>query len=278
MLAGAQKILNARPLTPIRANPQDCDAITPSSLIHHHSTKPMNPIGALPTRDSLLMNHRHVQERVNEFWAKWMLLYTQYLQKRHTREKKERNLVVGDLVLMVDKPTPRGQYPLARVVKVFPDALGCVRSVQVMTANANKLHPDLPCCRKVYERDTTKLALLEFPVTNPESESIHRYDEPEEYLTRDVQLTDKEVVEEEDQQVLHISNTKQRIQKQAEATLQEIMGNIQLSEKNIGNRDERCIADEKTLTQLEEQLTQEFREDLLRLALHDIENATLESA
>ena len=31
MLAGAQKILNARPLTPIRANPHDC---TP--LCHHH--------------------------------------------------------------------------------------------------------------------------------------------------------------------------------------------------------------------------------------------------
>ena len=72
MLAGAQKIINARPLTPVRANPDDCDAVTPSSLIHHHSVKPTNPIGALPTRESLLRNHRHVQDRVDVFWQKWM--------------------------------------------------------------------------------------------------------------------------------------------------------------------------------------------------------------
>ena len=36
MLAGAQKIINARHLTPIRTSPDDCDAITLSSLIHHH--------------------------------------------------------------------------------------------------------------------------------------------------------------------------------------------------------------------------------------------------
>ena len=32
MLTGAQKIINARPLTPVRASPDDYDAVTPSSL------------------------------------------------------------------------------------------------------------------------------------------------------------------------------------------------------------------------------------------------------
>ena len=32
MLAGAQKIINSRPLTPVRASPDDCNAVTPSSL------------------------------------------------------------------------------------------------------------------------------------------------------------------------------------------------------------------------------------------------------
>ena len=128
----------------------------------------MNPIGTLPTRESLLINHRQVQDRVDVFWQKWMLLYTQYLQKRDVRRTRKRNLKVGDLVLIVDKPTPRGQYPLARVTRVYPDHLDCVRRVQVMTANANKLNPFSPCTQNVYDRDTTKLALLEFPQTNPE--------------------------------------------------------------------------------------------------------------
>ena len=105
MLAGAQKILNARPLTPIRAGPDDCDAVTPSSLIHHHSVKPTNPIGAFPSRESLLKNYRHVEERVDIFWNKWMLIYIHYLQKRHTERMTQNNLEVGNLVLLVDHPT-----------------------------------------------------------------------------------------------------------------------------------------------------------------------------
>ena len=172
MLAGAQKILNARPLTPIRANPHDCDAVTPSSLIHHHSINPVNHIGALPSRESLLRNYRHVQDRVDIFWNKWLLMYMHYLQKRHAQRMTQKNLEVGNLVLIIDHPTPRGQYPLARVVEVFPDHEGHVRRVRVITANSNKLNPHLPCSRSTFERDTTKLALLEFPAVNPISELL----------------------------------------------------------------------------------------------------------
>ena len=68
MLAGGQKIISTTHLTPVRADPNDCDAVTPSSLIHHHTVKPTNPIGALPTRESLLINYRQVQDRVDVFW------------------------------------------------------------------------------------------------------------------------------------------------------------------------------------------------------------------
>ena len=80
MLARAQKVINARPLTPVRVSSEDCDVITPSSLLHHHSIRPMNLNGTLPTRESLLRDHRHVQERVDVFWERWVLLYLHYLQ------------------------------------------------------------------------------------------------------------------------------------------------------------------------------------------------------
>ena len=85
----------------------------------------------------------------------------------------QKNLEVGNLVLLKDHPTARGQYPLARVVEVFPNAKGVVRRVRIMTANANKLDPDFPCNRTTLDRDTTKLALLEFPAVNPISEILH---------------------------------------------------------------------------------------------------------
>ena len=74
---------------------------------------------------------------------------------------------------LIDHPTARGQYLRARVVEVFPDDKSIVLRVRIMTANANKLNTDLPCSHTILYRDTTKLALIEFPTINPISEIIH---------------------------------------------------------------------------------------------------------
>ena len=111
MLAGAQKIINAKLLTPVKASIEDCDVITPSSLLHHHATRLMNPIGPLPSRESLIRDHRHVQDRVDVFWEKWVLMYLHYLQKRHRQRIKQKNFQVGNLVLLMDHPTTRLSIP-----------------------------------------------------------------------------------------------------------------------------------------------------------------------
>ena len=106
-----------------------------------------------------------MQERVQLFWEKWLLLYISHLQKRHKQTVKQRNLQVGDLVLITDRLTARltarSQYSLARVIEVHPDKTGAVRNVTVITADQNKLKLDMQPERKTLQRDTTKLALTE---------------------------------------------------------------------------------------------------------------------
>ena len=80
---------------------------------------------------------------------------------------------MGDLVLLVDHPTARGHYPLARMVEVFPSEKGVTCRVRVMTADADKLNPHLPCKRTCLDRDSTKIALVELPSVNPLSEEFH---------------------------------------------------------------------------------------------------------
>ena len=67
MLAGAHKIINARSLTPVRASIEGYDVISPSSLLHHHSVKPMNPVGTLPSTESFISDHQNVRDRVDVF-------------------------------------------------------------------------------------------------------------------------------------------------------------------------------------------------------------------
>ena len=75
-----------------------------------------------------------MQYLTNQFWIKWkrefMILY-QERQKWHT---PKRNFQVNDVVLVKDEDTPRCQWPMARIVRVFPSSDGLVRSVELVTA------------------------------------------------------------------------------------------------------------------------------------------------
>ena len=76
----------------------------------------------------------------------------------------QRNFEIGDIVLVVDERTSRNLWPLARVIDITQDSMGCVRSVKVKTATST------------LERPITKLVLLlqshetgEIPVEEPSS-------------------------------------------------------------------------------------------------------------
>ena len=134
----------------------------------------MNHIGTLPSRESLIRDRQNVQDRVDVFWEKWASVCLHYLQKRHKQRIKQKNFQVGDLVLLIDHPTARAQYPLAHAVEVYPDGGGITRHVRLKTANRNKVNPHLSCEHMFLDRDSTKLALVEFPLVNPLLEHLYR--------------------------------------------------------------------------------------------------------
>ena len=69
-------------------------------------------------------------------------------------QKDDKNVEVGDLVLLADPNSPRGLWPLARVIRVFPAPDRRVRSVEIKTSGGG-----------VYRRPVVKIAVLEENVT-----------------------------------------------------------------------------------------------------------------
>ena len=61
---------------------------------------------------------RQVQYLADQFWLRWKKEYFLCLQKREKWLKKERNVQIGDIVLMIDMCKTRAHWPLGRVVKV----------------------------------------------------------------------------------------------------------------------------------------------------------------
>ena len=91
-----------------------------------------------------------VQLLADLFWRRWMKEYLPLLQRRQKWLQPQRNLKVGDLVLVCDEHSKRGAWPKA-IVEIFPDGDGTVRRVRVRVRTAST----------EYLRDVRKLCLLE---------------------------------------------------------------------------------------------------------------------
>ncbi|XP_038059675.1 uncharacterized protein LOC119730725 [Patiria miniata] len=105
------------------------------------------------TKDLYKRRWRQVQYLADVFWIRWFKEYLPSLQQRQKWLHPQRNLQVGDLVLIRHESIPRSKWPLGLMVATHPGKDGYVRSVRVKTQAG------------VYVRPTDKICLLEAELT-----------------------------------------------------------------------------------------------------------------
>ena len=91
---------------------------------------------------------RQAQLVATHIWKRWLREYLPGLITRKKWLQRTANVKIEDLVLVSDYAVPRGNWPLGRIVKVFPGHDNVVRSAEVKTKFG------------VMKRPVTKLALL----------------------------------------------------------------------------------------------------------------------
>ena len=135
LLTEAESIVNSRPLTFPTDDPQDLiGPLTPNHLLTMKAKVVLPPPGEFQKEDMYCRKQwRRVQYLAEIFWARWKREYLQTLQVRTKWNQPHRNIMVGDVVLVKDERTLRNTWPLARVLEVFPDTKGLVRSARVRT-------------------------------------------------------------------------------------------------------------------------------------------------
>jgi hypothetical protein len=95
--------------------------------------------------------YEHSQIVISHFWKRWLKEYVPSLTERKKWHGQQRNLTIGDLVLVVDENSPKGHWPIGRIVEVCPSATdGNVRVAKV----------EVPSSKSTYLRPITKLCLL----------------------------------------------------------------------------------------------------------------------
>ena len=149
LLTQIEACLNSRPLVPLPGDDDGVEALTPGHFLIGQ------PLQALPDLSfthleslSSLRRWRLCQVLLLHFWKRWPTEYIAHLGRFTKWRYPQRNIAVGDIVLIrEDSPLPT-KWPLARVTRVFPGKDDLVRVATIKTATG------------FYTRPVSKLALL----------------------------------------------------------------------------------------------------------------------
>lgn len=148
-------VVNSPPLMVCNlAEPGTLEPITPNHLLTGKTDIILQPPGSF-NRACLYSRKRwrSVQYLTNQFWHRWRREYSNLVQcerKKWTLER--RNSRVRDIVVVRDEGLTRDNWPLGKVVEIFPSDDGLVRNVRVLVNNGEKL--------SYLDRPVHKLALI----------------------------------------------------------------------------------------------------------------------
>ena len=133
--------MNSRPLTNVPYDINDPLPLTPNHFLLGRSSVNLSPCVFIGKEKNLSKSWRSSQQNATHFWNRFLREYLPTQQVRCKWHKTSKNLQVDDLVWILEDFTPRGLWPLARVIQVFPGTDGIVRSVKLKTSFGERIRP-----------------------------------------------------------------------------------------------------------------------------------------
>ncbi|GFW62232.1 uncharacterized protein TNCV_4421211 [Trichonephila clavipes] len=150
LMAQIEAVLNSRLLSPLSSDPNDLNPLTPGHFLTNCA------ISSFPepytASDSLSYHSRWklIQSLRDKFWNRWSTEYLTHLQTRAKWSVQNPNLMENQL--LKDPNTKPLDWPMGRILEVFPGSDGLVRVVNVKTSTG------------ILKRAITKVVPLPIPV------------------------------------------------------------------------------------------------------------------
>lgn len=153
LLTHIEACLNSRPITSLTDNAGDAIALTPSHFLIGESI--ISPLmrDHINTPNNRLSHFQLLQKFAQEFWARWREEHVKSLINRTKWHQGHQNIKPGDLVLLLNEFTSPAQWPLAKVIHVYPDEEGRVRMADVLYQEKIALRPIHKMCRLPMETE-----------------------------------------------------------------------------------------------------------------------------
>ena len=143
---GAEALMNSWPLTYQSASVKDNIPLTPNHFLHgqaggQFAPEVLDEVGFDPKKC-----WRRIQELVRHFWYRWLHEWIPSLSPRCKWLKLKPDVKPGDVMLVVSPDTPRGQWPLGRVLEVYQGKDQHVRSLKLQVGDKQYIRPIVKVC------------------------------------------------------------------------------------------------------------------------------------
>ena len=143
---GAETLFNSRPLTYQSMNPLHDVSLTSNHFLFGQVGDQFAPESVDSSQFNSRKRWRRIQELVRHFWHRWLREWLPTLNRRTKWQKEQKDVQVNDVVLVIDPGTPRGQWPLGRVLEVYPGKDNHVRAVKVQVGHKELIRPVVKIC------------------------------------------------------------------------------------------------------------------------------------
>ena len=160
--AEVSNLLNERPIGVMPASDSEINVLTPNNLLLGRASG-KNPGNNGDGSTDLSVRYHFVHAVIDSFWKKWVELCAPALVLHKKWHTSCRNLQPGDVVVVSDSNSLRGEYRLGVVREVFPGDDGKVRKVSLAYKNpggCNVRHGRVGDGFVTVMRSVKKLALL----------------------------------------------------------------------------------------------------------------------
>lgn len=144
--AGAEALINSRPLTYQSANPNDDVLLTPNHFLHGQVGGLFAPETVDTNKFNPRKRWRRIQELVRHFWHRWMREWLPGLNVRKKWNRTCKDISEGDIVLVIEPNLPRGHWQLGRILEIYTGKDGHVRVARVKVGQKSMTRPITELC------------------------------------------------------------------------------------------------------------------------------------
>lgn len=148
VVAQVEACLNSRPLCPLTEDIDDLNALTPGHFLIGATLLSPPQTDVTNVKLNRLDRWQYVERMHQDFWKIWSQEYLARLHQRPKWATTQRQIKIGDLVLVKDGHLAPSQWPLARVIECHPGTDDIVRVVTVKTQSG------------ILKRNITHISLL----------------------------------------------------------------------------------------------------------------------